>query len=131
MAKEFLGIGWKFPVKVDNSTGKILISEYEENIRESIWIILATSKGERAMQPDFGCEIHNFIFATLSMTTLGLVESSVREALIRWEPRIDLNEIKVIPIPKTPGNLKININYRVRKTNNAFNLVYPFYLQGG
>ena len=130
MAKEFLGIGWKFPVKVNNFTGKILMSEYEEDIQESIWIILATSPGERVMQPDFGCGIHNFVFATLSMATLGLVESSVREALIRWEPRIDLNQVKVIAVPETLGKLEVNINYRVRTTNNELNLVYPFYLQG-
>lgn len=133
MVKEFLGIGWKFPVKVNNHYGKILMSEYEEDIRESIWIILATSKGERVMRPEFGCGIHDFVFATLSMATVGLVESSVREALIRWEPRIDLDEVKVIPAQRTSGEgkLEININYRVRTTNNEFNLVYPFYLQGG
>ncbi|WP_019503908.1 GPW/gp25 family protein [Pleurocapsa sp. PCC 7319] len=131
MSKEFLGIGWKFPIKIDSITGKIVMSEYEEDIRESIWIILATVKGERVMQPDFGCGIHNFVFATMSMTTMGLIESSVRESLIRWEPRIDLNEVNVLPIQDTLGKLDIEINYRVRTTNNEFNLVYPFYLQGG
>ena len=131
MAKEFLGIGWKFPVGVDSITGKIVMSEYEEDIRESIWIILATAKGERVMQPDFGCGIHNFVFATMSMATMGLIESSVREALIRYEPRIDLNEVKVLLIQDNLGKLEIEISYLVRTTNNEFNLVYPFYLQGG
>ncbi|MCG8364045.1 MAG: GPW/gp25 family protein [Pseudanabaenales cyanobacterium] len=131
MAKAFLGIGWKFPVKVDSVTGKIVMSEYEEDIRESIWIILATAKGERIMQPDFGCGIHNFVFATLNMATIGLVESSVREALTRWEPRIDLNQVMVSLAQGTVGKLEINVNYRVRTTNNEFNFVYPFYLQGG
>ena len=131
MAKEFLGIGWKFPITIDKVTGKIVMSEYEEDIRESIWVILATAKGERVMQPDFGCGIHNFIFATMSMATMGLIESSVREALIRYEPRIDLNEVKVLPIQDILGKLEIAINYRVHTTNNEFNLVYPFYLQGG
>ena len=131
MSKEFLGIGWKFPITINKVTGKIVMSEYEEDIRESIWIILATAKGERVMQPYFGCGIHNFIFATMSMATMGLIESSVREALVRYEPRIDLNEVKVLPIQDTLGKLEIAINYRVRTTNNEFNLVYPFYLQGG
>lgn len=131
MAKEFLGIGWKFPITINKVTGKIVMSEYEEVIRESIWIILATAKGERVMQPDFGCGIHNFVFATMSMATMGLIESSVREALIRYEPRIDFNEVRVLPIQDTLGKLEIEINYRVRTTNNEFNLVYPFYLQGG
>lgn len=131
MVKEFLGIGCKFPLQVDKLTGKILMSDYEEDIREAIWIIIATAKGERIMQPDFGCDIHNFVFATLSMATMGLIESSVREALVRWEPRIDLSEVKVSPVQETVGQLEIKINYRVRTTNNQFNLVYPFYLQGG
>lgn len=131
MAKEFLGVGWKFPVNVDIQTGKISMSEYEKDIQEAIWIILATAKGEKIMQPDFGCGIHNFLFAILSMATRGLVELSVREALTRWEPRIDVGEVKVSPDKSNIGKLLIDINYRVRKTNNEFNLVYPFYLQGG
>ncbi|MBD2450061.1 GPW/gp25 family protein [Nostoc sp. FACHB-152] len=131
MAKEFLGVGWKFPVKVDIPTGKISMSEYDKDIQEAIWIILATAKGERIMQPDFGCGIHNLVFATLSMATIGSVELNVREALTRWEPRIDVDEVKVSAEQNNIGKLLIDINYCVRKTNNEFNLVYPFYLQGG
>jgi uncharacterized protein len=131
MAKEFLGVGWKFPVNVDTPTGKISMSEYDKDIQEAIWIILATAKGERIMQPDFGCGIHNLVFATLSMATIGSVELNVREALTRWEPRIDVDEVKVSAEQNNIGKLLIDINYRVRKTNNEFNLVYPFYLQGG
>lgn len=131
MAKEFLGIGWKFPVNVDTPTGKISMSEYDQDIQEAIWIILATAKGERIMQPDFGCGIHNFVFATLSMATLELIKLSVSEGLTRWEPRIDVNEVKVSLDQNKPGKIWIDINYHVRKTNTEFNLVYPFYLQGG
>ena len=131
MAKEFLGRGWNFPVIVDIPTGRISMSEYDKDIQQAIWIILATAKGERVMQPDFGCGIHNFVFATLSMATIGLVKSTVRDALIRWEQRIDLDEVKVSADRGNIGKLLIEINYRVRKTNTEFNLVYPFYLQGG
>jgi uncharacterized protein len=131
VAKEFLGRGWQFPVRVDTVTGKILMSEYEKDIQEAIWIILATAKGERVMQPNFGCGIHNFVFATLSMATLELVKSDVMETLTRWEPRIELKDVTVSPEKAKEGKLLININYRVRTTNNEFNLVYPFYLQGG
>lgn len=131
IAKEFLGRGWQFPVKVDTANGKILISEYEQDIREAIWIILSTAKGERVMQPDFGCGIHNFVFATLSTTTLEMVKKSVLDGLTRWEPRIQLNNVTVSPEAGNVGKLLIEISYRVRKTNNEFNLVYPFYLQGG
>ncbi|HEY9617783.1 MAG TPA: GPW/gp25 family protein [Microcoleaceae cyanobacterium] len=128
--KEFLGRGWQFPVVV-NAAGKLSTSEYEQDIREAIWIILSTSKGERAMQPLFGCGIHDFVFASLSVATLGLIESSVRESLIQWEPRIEVEQIRVEPDYKEPSQLQIDIHYRVRTTNNEFNLVYPFYLRGG
>lgn len=128
--KEFLGRGWKFPVKV-TATGKLSTSESEEDIREAIWLILSTSKGERVMQPNFGCGIHDLVFANLSVATMGLIQSDVREALIQWEPRIEVEEIRVTSNPKEPSQLLIDIHYRVRSTNNQFNLVYPFYLQGG
>lgn len=127
MAKEFLGIGWKFPVQVD-STGRIVMSEFEQDIRESIRIILSTSKGERTMRPDFGCGIHDFVFASMNTTTIGLIESSVREALTRWEARIELLNVQVTTDEAEHGRLLVGVNYRVRATNNEFNLVYPFYL---
>jgi phage baseplate assembly protein W len=127
MAKEFLGIGWKFPVQVDNA-GRITMSEFEQDIRESIRIILSTSKGERVMRPDFGCGIHDYVFGAMSTTTIGLIESSVRDALIRWEPRIDLLSVRVSTAEAEAGRLLVGIDYRVRATNNEFNLVYPFYL---
>ena len=130
MAKDFLGRGWKFPVGVDGR-GSISLSEYEQDIKESIWIILSTAKGERVMHPDFGCGIHDLLFASLSLSTLGLVESSVREALARFEPRIDLLEVKASPEEAEAGKLLVHIRYQVRTTNNQFNLVYPFYLQEG
>jgi phage baseplate assembly protein W len=127
MAKEFLGVGWKFPVQV-NGNGSIAMSEFEQDIRESIRIILSTSKGERAMRPDFGCGIHDFVFASMNTTTIGLIESSVREALTQWEPRIELLSVLVSTDEAELGRLLVGVNYRVRATNNEFNLVYPFYL---
>jgi phage baseplate assembly protein W len=127
MAQEFLGVGWRFPVQVD-SAGNIAMSALEQDIRESIRIILGTAKGERAMRPDFGCGIHDFVFDAMSTTTLGLIESTVREALIRWEPRIELLSIRVSTEAAAGGQLLVGVDYRVRATNNEFNLVYPFYL---
>ncbi|MCI0556075.1 MAG: GPW/gp25 family protein [Anaerolineae bacterium] len=127
MAKEFLGVGWKFPVQVDN-TGKVALSKFEEDIRESIRIILGTSKGERVMRPDFGCGVHDYVFGSMNTTTIGLIESSVREALIRWELRIELLNVQVSTDEAELGRLLVGVNYRVRATNNEFNFVYPFYL---
>lgn len=131
MAREFLGKGWKFPVSVDGSTGKIELSEYEQDIKEAIRIILSTSKGERVMRPDFGCGIHDFVFSSINTTTLGLIQSSVREALILWEPRIEILGVQALTDSLGLGRLTIHIDYKVRTTNNRFNLVYPFYLREG
>jgi phage baseplate assembly protein W len=130
MAKDFLGRGWKFPVNI-NTAGQIGMSEYEEDIKEAIWIILSTAQGERVMRPAFGCGIHDFVFATVNISTLALIESRVREALTVWEPRIELINVTVLTEEIDEGKLLISIDYKVRTTNNQFNLVYPFYLKEG
>jgi uncharacterized protein len=127
MSASFLGIGWKFPVSLGN--GGIGMAAYEESIRDSIWIVLATARGERKMRPDFGCGIHDLVFAVQSGETSGRVASEVRQALILWEPRIDLLDVSARPDEAEPTRLLIHIQYRVRATNNRFNLVYPFYLE--
>lgn len=131
MSKDFLGRGWSFPVKVDNRTGKIALSEYEQDISESIWIILSTARGERVMRPDFGCGIHDYVFAGLNTTNLGLIEDAVKEALMRWERRIELIDISARAASNQPEKLEISIQYRVAATNNQYNLVYPFFLSEG
>lgn len=131
MAKSFLGRGWKFPIEVDTVTNRIIMSEYEDDIKEAIRIILSTSKGERVMRSNFGCSIHSFIFGLTDVTTLKLIESSVTEAIMIWEPRVDQIETQAIFDQGNPGRLLINISYVVRSTNNLFNLVYPFYISEG
>lgn len=130
MAKEFLGTGWKFPVQPDDRH-EIAMSRHEEDVREAIWIILSTAPGERLMLPDFGCGIHEFVFAPNNSRTAGLLGFHVEEALNRWEPRIDLLEVNCRADAANPTVLLINIDYRVRTTDSRFNLVYPFYLERG
>lgn len=130
MAKDFLGIGWKYPIKVDENK-QIALSRYEEDIKEAIRIILGTVKGERIMRPDFGCGIHELVFAPINTSTMSLVENSVREALTTWEPRIELIKVEVSPEASEEGKLLVSIDYRVRATNVRFNLVYPFYIREG
>jgi len=130
MTKEFLGRGWRFPVAVD-AEGNVAMSGDEQDIRESIRIILATAKGERVMRPDFGCGIHDYVFAALNASVLTLVTDSVREALTLWEPRVELIGVEGNMAAIDEGMLLISIDYRVRTTNNQFNLVYPFYLTEG
>jgi phage baseplate assembly protein W len=130
MTQEFLGVGWKFPIELNNA-GEISFSRYEEDIRESIWIILSTAPGERLMRPDFGCGIHQFIFALNDTRTAGLVQFHVEEALTRWEPRIELQQVQVQADPGNPALLLVIIDYRVKANDSRFNLVYPFYLERG
>ena len=130
MSKDFMGVGWKFPVGVDPS-GNVAFSKYEEDIKEAIIIILSTAKGERVMHPDFGCGIHGMVFQTINMSTLSLIEMTVREALTQYEPRIALVNVNVSADQAENGILLISIDYMVRSTNNQFNIVYPFYLNEG
>ena len=125
---DFLGVGWTSPVKLDKN-GQIKAAKYEDTVRQSIWMILSTAKGERVMRPDFGCGIHEKVFAPNSLGTVGQIVSDVRDALIEWEPRIDILDVDTIPDPQQPNMILIQVNYQVRTTNNIFNLVYPFYLQ--
>lgn len=129
--KEFQGAGWKFPAKPDDVLGKIVSSSGEENIRESMWIILSTARGERMMRPEFGCGIHDLVFATINVGTIRLIEANVQEALTFFEPRIDVINVNVSDKEATQGKLLINIDYKIRITNNEFNLVFPFYLTEG
>jgi hypothetical protein len=127
MAKDFLGVGLGFPIQLDSS-GAIATAQYEESVRQSIWIILGTSRGERVMRPDFGCGIYDLVFEVNSASTSGKVAQAVREALLVQEPRIDVLNVQV-EAQGDGATLLIHIQYQVRATNNVFNLVYPFYLE--
>jgi phage baseplate assembly protein W len=137
MGTDFLGSGWAFPVSVDHD-GAVALSQYEDNIKESISIILGTAKGERQMRPDFGCGIHELVFGQNNTSSAGMAAYHVEQALIRWEPRIELLKVDASPDRNTNGSgsvsserVVINIEYRVIATNSIFNLVYPFYLTEG
>lgn len=131
MSADFLGQGWKFPVGLDSSTGGIARSDADLGIEEAIWLILGTAKGERVMRPDFGCGIHELVFSMNNAATAGRVTEEVQDALVLWEPRIDVLSVAASTPDNQPETLLIAISYRVRATNNVFNLVYPFYLDQG
>ncbi len=130
ISKSFLGEGWKFPISL-NDLNKIEISQYEQNIKESIMIILGTRKNERVMRPDFGCGIHDFVFEILSSSSIGHMRASITDALTRFEPRITLLDLDISIDKSSNGKLIIKISYMVIKTNNKFNIVYPFYISEG
>jgi uncharacterized protein len=128
MAREFLGAGWKFPIRV-NARGGISYSRHEQDIEEAVWIILSTAKGERVMQPEFGCGIHDYVFAPNNPATHGSLVCEVQKALAEFEPRIDVEHVRVEELPEAPNRLLVRVDYRVRALNSKRNLVYPFYLQ--
>lgn len=127
MSQAFLGVGWKFPLEV--AEGDIALSHYEQDIQQAIRIIIETAPGERLMHPDFGCGIHDYVFAPNDTRTAGLVRFHVDQALSRWEPRIELEQVNVQAAHDDPAVLLVSIDYRVRATDSRSNLVYPFYLQ--
>jgi uncharacterized protein len=129
--KAFLGRGWRFPVSVDPNTGRIALSEFEQDIRESITIVLRTAPGERVMRPDFGCGIHDLVFASMNSSTLGLFESNLRQSIISFEPRVEILSIELNTEEASTGKLVAKLSLRIRDTNHEFNMVYPFYLKEG
>jgi phage baseplate assembly protein W len=129
MPADVLGKGWGFPVALDRTDPtRLARAEYEESVRQSIWIILSTAKGERVMRPDFGCGLQELVFAVNDSATQGMAEFHVREALLNWEPRIDVLRVEAVAGGDRGEELIIAIDYRVRTTDSRFNLVYPFYL---
>ncbi|MGF1580046.1 MAG: GPW/gp25 family protein [Gemmataceae bacterium] len=127
---EFLGKGWAFPIYLGRKGGFELVSD-ETVIRNSLFLILSTAPGERLMRPTFGCGIHDLVFQPNTPSLRGEIEVLVREALIEWEPRIDVLKVHTDTSLAEPTQLLIRIDYRVRSNNSLYNLVYPFYLLEG
>jgi phage baseplate assembly protein W len=128
---EFLGRGWGFPIARDagpDGTVRFTTAEYEDSVEQAIRIVLSTALGERIMRPAFGCGIHELVFAPNSAATRGMAEHHVREALLRWEPRIEVLGVTAVSGGEQDEELLIGVEYRVRLTDSRFNLVYPFYL---
>lgn len=126
MGNEFVGAGWAFPLQLDQTGAFALVTD-EREIEQAIRLIIGTSPGERPMRPDFGCAIHDFVFAEANATTAGQIAAEVQSALLRWEPRIEVDDVLVTVDDADRSLLYIDIQYHVRNTNNPRNLVFPFY----
>lgn len=129
--KQYMGRGFKFPFSVDPSTRRIAMSSAEDDIQEAIRIILRTNLGERVMLPEFGTAAGDFAFSDNSAERISALESSVKEALEQWEPRISNIEVSALDNGGSKGMLELSIKYTIRTTNNQFNMVYPFYMMEG
>ncbi|MFE5409427.1 GPW/gp25 family protein [Microbacterium sp. NPDC056569] len=127
MSQEFVGKGWSFPVHAD-AGGRVALSSNARVIEESIHLILATAPGERPMRPEFGCAVHEYVFAPADAATAGSIGDAVRTALAMWEPRIDVTGVDVTFDRTDEGLLLIDVGYEIRGSNDPRNLVFPFYV---
>lgn len=127
--REFLGQGLAFPLQV-NPRGEIALARGERDIEQSIRIILGTAPGERVMRPEFGCRAHELLFEPRNAATSGLMVEYVEQALRRWEPRIQVQKVRVANAPRQDGALLVEISYQIKSTHDERSIVYPFFLVG-
>ena len=126
MANEFVGAGWAFPLKLDRTGSFALVTDTQE-VDQAIRLIIGTAYGERPMRPDFGCAIHDFVFAEANAATGARIVEEVRASIRRWEPRVELDDVLVTIDDVDRSLLYIDIRYHIKDTNDPRNLVFPFY----
>jgi uncharacterized protein len=124
---DIIGSGLAFPLSVDHHGG-IALARGVEDIEQAIRVILGTAPGERPMRPEFGCEIHQLVFDTIDAEMIGRMDTAIRVALDRWEPRIEVSSLDFDLTGAPDGRLDIYLSYRLRATSQDHNLVYPFYV---
>lgn len=127
----FLGSGWSFPPEFSPELGRVVMVSDEQDIWESLQIILSTAPGERLLFPRFGCGIRRMVFEPVTHTFINQLREHIRTAILDYEPRITLNEISVERSDNEAGLLRIKIEYTIRATNARSNMVYPFYINEG
>jgi phage baseplate assembly protein W len=130
-AIDFLGRGWSFPPDFNLATQTVEMTEKNADIRNSLQILLTTTAGERVMQPKYGCNLDELLFASLDTTTKTLIKDKIRTAILYFEPRIEVTRIELNTRNELAGELLVEIDYLVRATNSRFNFVFPFYRNEG
>lgn len=128
--QSFLGTGWTFPPRFTKGKGVEMVSG-EDDIRQSLHILLSTTPGERMFRFDYGCNIRQWVFEEMSLSNETLIIECIRDAILYYEPRIDVEYISLDTSEIQEGLLRINIDYRVRETNSRSNIVYPYYFMEG
>lgn len=127
----FLGIGWSFPPRFDEINKEAVMVSTEEDILQSLQILLSTRPGERIMNVSFGCDLNQFMYEEISETLFSHLREVISDAIIRYEARIDLEDIEIEYDNGVEGVLYITIVYKIRQTNSRHNMVYPFYILEG
>lgn len=129
--KSFLGTGWGFPPTFSNQSATVETVSEEEDIHQSLHILLSTQLKERVMRSDYGCDLSTLMYESITVTLLTKIKGIVKNAILQYEPRIDLLEVEFYTENTENGIIKIEIVYRIRATNSRKNFVYPYYLQEG
>ena len=127
----FLGRGWGFPPSFDIDAGGVQMTQNEADIERSLQILLSTAVGERVMLPKYGCDMEDYLFASMNTTTKSLVKDRIKTAILYYEPRIDAKLIDIDDRDQNEGRLVVAIEYVVRATNSRYNFVFPFYVTEG
>ena len=122
-----LGRGLSFPLSVD-ARGGVALADGTDDVDQAIAIVLSTAPGERPMRPEFGCRVHEHLFDAIDASTLGHIETAVRDALDRWEPRVEIADVGFDLDRHDEGRLDVLLTYRIRETGSERNLVHPFYV---
>ncbi len=129
--RTFLGIGWKFPPEFDRKTKSVTLVSEEQDIKESLYILLSTRPGERVVQPEYGCDLSILNFESIDEGIVNQAKEIIHSAVLKFEPRVFLDEVIVSLQNFYDGILDISLEYRIRKTNKRNNIVYPYYLMEG
>lgn len=127
----FLGTGWSFPPTFDHDTGQVEMVSNLEDIKQSLDILLSTSLGERVMQPDFGCNLNDYMFESLNNSLIGLIKHHVENAILFYEPRIKVESVDVTEadsLDLLEGRFTITVEYTIPETNSRYNYVFDYYL---
>jgi len=126
--RSFLGKGWGFPPTFSRQTSQLIMTADEEDINKSLEILLSTTIGERFLQPLYGCNLEDYVFETMNVSTQTSIKITVKNAILMFEPRIKLLVIELLDDFIAEGRIDISVDYEVINTNTRYNLVYPFYL---
>lgn len=129
--KSYLGKGWAFPPAFDPQSRKVIMVAERQDIEQSLEILLETSLGERVMQPEYGCNLKDYLFETVNASVIGIIRNMIENAILYHEPRIKLDFLEISDVDSLSGVLQISVDYFIRGTNSRFNWVYDFYLKEG
>lgn len=123
----FLGTGWRFPPSFDKTAGQVRMISDEADVQNSLELLLSTRPGERVMVPDYGCDLDEMVYEAISTTFVNYMKDLIHTAILYYEPRITVHDIKISGDRETEGIILIEVDYTIKSDNSRFNFVFPFY----